>query len=241
MARPAPPTRIERTIQIDDMADLSDAVAWFHDLHIETAQEELATAQAGGSLLDPTTFVDGKKNGDVDEVNLFGNITYVGGMGPVDEAIQAAWAFVEAAAPVRTGHYRQSLAWFANGQMTGAPPQGKRLGLRGNAELVDLAPYAAMAEIMVPKGVIYGAYVAVSRRFGKTVSVSYRYTRAERYGGFMLAPGMPAPKRPYNVPVLTIGNPSSSVKPGVARSRPGYNIRRRRATVRKYLRAKGLT
>jgi hypothetical protein len=233
-------TTLERTIPINDIADLTDAVTWFHALLPDTAEAELASEQSQGNLLDPVTTVDGRKSDDLDAVKLFGNITYNEAVGPIDEAIAAAWAYVKSRSPRRTGHYALSLQWFANGQHVAEPPSAARIGLRGNAELMDLAPYASMVEIMVPNSVIYGAYTLLRRRFGKSLSIGFRYSHADKFGGFMVAPGLPQPKRPYAIPVLSIGNPVSTVKPGVARSTPGYSLRRKRGVVRKYLRAKGL-
>jgi hypothetical protein len=228
-------------IAIADIDDLTASLAWFTELLPQTAHEELAAEQARGNLQDPTVFVDGKKSTEaaVDMVKPFGEIQYVSGVGPMDAAIAAADAFVRSKAPRRTGHYAASLVWFANGQRRGAAPAARSVGIKGNVELVDLAPYASMAEIQVPSGVIYGAYTMLQRAFGGQLSIGFRYTQAAIFGGFEIGPGKPAPARPYNVPVLTIGNPVSSVKPGVKRSTPGYNRRRNRRTVRKYLKERG--
>lgn len=224
-------------IAIADIDDLTESLLWFTDLLPQTAREELLFEQRRGNLTDPVTIVDKRKTDNIEAVKPFGEIDYIGGLGPIEAAIIAAESFVRSVAPHRTGHYARSLIWFANGRRQDGPPTAREIGLRGNAELIDLAPYASMVEVMVPNSVIYGAYNHLRRLFGNTVSVGFHYTQAARYGGFEIAPGKAAPRVPYNVPVLAIGNPASTVIPGVKRSVPGYNLRRRRATVRKYLKA----
>ena len=225
------PGRITTTAQVDiaGLDDLTGALQWFRDLLPKTAHEELAKAQAGGSLLDPVTLVDGRKNDDEESVKPFGSIIYVEPAGPLREAIAAAESFVRTAAPMETGFYQSALVWFANGRATGSPPNADKVGRRGNVELVDLAPYASVVEIDVPRGVIFGAYAMLTRRFGAQLSIGFRYADPGQYGGLIERPGNPA-RVPYKVPVLTIGNPSSTVKPGIAGSRPGHNLRRGRST-----------
>jgi hypothetical protein len=214
-------------LDVGNVDDLQDALLWFHSLLPATAEEELAKAQRQGSLLQPTTFVDGKKGRDEQQVRPFGNITYVDSIGPLREAIAMAQAFVQSAAPRLTGHYESSLQWVANGQLTMGPPDAQRVGVRGNVELVDLAPYASTLEIQVPRGVIYGAYVQVARAFGRALSISYGYGQADKYGGLNEPSGRQA-LRPYAVPILTIGNPASTVRAKVTRPGAGQRRRKRR-------------
>lgn len=212
-------------VGVDSAEDLQASLLWFHSLLPKTAHEELAKAQRQGSLRVPTTFVDGKKGRDEESVKPFGNITYADSIGPLREAIAMAWAIVQGGAPRATGHYQRSLQWVANGQLTMGPPDAQRVGVRGNVQLVDLAPYASTLEIQVPRGIIYAAYTQLARRFGRTLSISYGYGSAAAFGGLNAPAGRP-PLRPYAVPILTIGNPASTVN--AKATRPGAAQRRRK-------------
>jgi len=221
-------------VPIASLDDMRLSLEWFRSLLPDTAKEELAFEHARGNLKDESTWVDGKKSDLVDQVKPFGSIRYVGGLGPIGEAIILADAIARSNAPVDTGHLRRSLQWFVNGQPVAGAPTAEQVGPRGNAELVDLAPYAAMAEIFVPRGVIWAAYNQVSRAFKGTVSARYHYGQAKTYGGHMEKPGTKG-GRFFSVPVLVIGNPASTVVPGVG-ARPGVNIRDRRSQARRELR-----
>jgi hypothetical protein len=212
-------------VDVAGVEDLKASLLWFHSLLPATAKEELAIAQRQGSLLTPVVFTDGKKGRDEDLVKPFGTITYSDSVGPLREAIAMAWAIVQGAAPRLSGHYQRSLQWVANGQLTGGPPDPERVGARGNVQLVDLAPYASTLEIQVPRGVIYSAYTQLARRFGRQLLISYGYGKAAEFGGLDAPAGRP-PLRPYAVPILTIGNPASTVNPKA--TRPGAAQRRRK-------------
>ena len=231
--RPTFQTSTEK-IAISDIADLTAGLQWFADLLPITAQEELAKEQASGDLLDPITLVDGRKNDDVSAVKPFGNITYVEGLGPLREAIAAADAFVRTAAPQLTGWYAGALQWFANGKPVHGPPDVAKLGAGGNVQLVDLAPYASWLEIETPRGIIFGAYNWLARQYGRQLSIGYGYAQPDKFGGLRSKPNNPA-RVPYAVPVLTIGNPASKVKPGV-RTRPGAHKRKSRSMARRAIR-----
>jgi hypothetical protein len=109
--------------------------------------------------------------------------------------------------------------------MSGTAPTADRVGLRGNAMLMDFAPYAAWLETEVPNGVIFAAYMAVKRAFGSQLSIRYSYVNPDTFGGQAWKPGQKPGSHPYMIPVLTIGNPGSTVIPG-SHGR-GYRARRR--------------
>lgn len=224
------------TVSLDQIDDMRRTLQWWHELLPKTAKEELAKEHARGNLENETVLVDGRKGARVVDVKPFGKIQYVGGLGPIEAAIIAADAIAHAAAPRRSGHYARSLVWFANGRATGGPPTAREIGARGNAELVDLAPYANMVEIQVPRGVIYQAYNSLARQFGGTLSIGFRFVPAAKFGGHLRAAGDPG-RTFLNVPVLSIGHPSGNVRPGVARSRPGSTIARRRRSAARSLRS----
>lgn len=224
LARPKFTKSLAVRVPVGTPDELVQSLHWFHQYHIETARDELAKAQRAGALLDPVDIVDGKKGAPIEAVKFFGNITYADSIGPLREAIAAAEAFVLTAAPRETGWYRDALQWFANGNPTSGPPDAERVGARGNVQLVDLAPYASTVEIRVPRGVIFGAYTVLSRMFGKSLNIGFHYDQAGTFGGLRERPGNPA-KRPYAIPVLTIGNPASTVKSG-AKARPGVEARK---------------
>lgn len=223
-------------IPISEVDDMRRTVAWWRELLPETAREELAFEQARGNLKDPAVFVDGRKANmaTLDSVKPFGNIRFVEGTGPLDAAIQAAAAFIESAAPRRTGHYVDALRLYVNGRLFGGVPTAEQVGLRGNVEFTDLAPYAAMAEIQTPRGVIYGAYTMLARTFGGSLSIGFRYTVAAEFGGHDRGNNW-SDDTYLNVPVLSIGNPASTVKPGVKRGRPGTAQKARRRTAHRAL------
>lgn len=223
-------TSVTARISVDQIDDIKRTLKWFHDLLPRTAREELAAEHARGNLENETTLVDGRKGARVDDVKPFGKIQYVGGLGPIDAAVIAADAIANAAAPRRSGHYARALVWFANGRATGGPPTAREIGAGGNAELVDLAPYASMVEIQVPRGVVFAAYTQLARLFGGTLSIGFRYVKAAKFGGHIRAAGDPG-RTFLNVPVLSIGHPAGNVRPGVARSRPGAAVRARRRSV----------
>jgi len=215
-------------IGIDSLDDMRSTLEWFHDLLPQVAREELASAQHHGWLTKPITLVDKRKSDNIDGVKLFGSIAYVEGIGPLAEAIAAADSFVRSAAPHDTGFYESAFAWFQNGKRVAGIPDAKKTGTRGNVELVDRAPYASLVEIDVPRGVIFGAYAMLTRRFGNQLSIGFSYHLPTLYGSLVERPGNPA-RVPYMIPVLVIGNPASTVKPGIAGSRPGHNLRRGRS------------
>lgn len=237
MAMQIPRTKFETSttqkIPIGSIDDLAASLQWFADLLPATAEQELAKEQARGNLLEPVTLVDGRKGADEQTVKPFGTIAYTEGAGPLREAIHAAAAFVKAAAPHESGFYESALRWFRNGhRVEGGVPDADRVGLKGNVELVDLAPYASVVEVDVPRGVIFGAYAWLTRRYGHQLTIQFRYAKPGQYGGLIARPGNPA-RVPYYVPVLTIANPASGLPGGVQGSRPGYNLRRGHSTFSK--------
>lgn len=213
---------------VSTVPELVESLQWFAELLPATAKAELHDAQAAGSLLDPVTVVDGKRNVPVDAVKPFGKIVYVDSLGPLRQAIAAASAFLGSWAPRDTGFYQGALRWFANGRPVGGLPNAERVGLAGNVQLVDLAPYASTLEIDVPRGVIYAAYTFLNRTYAGRLNINFSYRQASLFGGFIERPDNPA-VRPYAVPVLTMGNPGSTVRDGARRPAGQRGKRRRRA------------
>jgi hypothetical protein len=212
--------RIERETPVDAIADLTATFDWLRKVEATTAREELARAQGEGSLTDPVTYVDGRKTDDVDSVKPFGTITYVSQMGPVAAAIAMADGYARQAAPYRTGFYLEHMVWLVNGRPVSGPPSADQVGIRGNAQLVDLVPYASWLETQVPSGIVFGAFTQLRRAFGKALAIRYSYIDPNKLGGQPQRPGNPNPAgRTYMVPVLTIGNPDSTVRAG-STSRP---------------------
>lgn len=204
-------------LPIGTVDELRHSLNWFHDLFIATAEEELAQAQAAGSLTDPVIVVDGKRNGDPANVKPFGTIAFVETQGPMAEAIAATAAFVSGMAPVDTGFYVSGFLWLQNGNPVRGLPNADEVGVRGNVQLINRTPYAGWMEIEIPHGVIFGAYTFLSRLFGNRLNISYSYVHGDQFGGLISRPENP-PLRPYAMPVLTIGGPASTV--GTRRVRP---------------------
>lgn len=200
---------------VSGLDDLSESLAWFDALLERTAAAELADEQARGNLLDPTILIDGKKSSAIAGARIFGTVAFVDSVGPIGEAIRAADAQAEQAAPHRTGHYRASLRWFVNGSPVGGVPTAEQVGRTGNAILADLAPYASWLEVHLPNGVLFGAYTRIKRAFGRRVAIRYTYANPEHgIGPQAWPPGARRGSHPYMVPILVIGNPASTVKPG---------------------------
>jgi hypothetical protein len=218
---------IVKTIPINEIDDLKDAVLWFKNLLPATAKEELALEQAQGNLEDPvTTFVDGKKSDDIASVRIFGNIRYVSALGPIDKALTQLDAFIQQRAPHKTGHYVHSLQWVLNGKPVRARPSAEEVGTKGNVMLMDMAPYASWLEVHYPSGILFAAYTSLARSFGKRVAVHYGYANPDRFGGQKWKPGGKVGKHPYMVPYVSIGNPGSTVKAGTT-SRRNVNAGKR--------------
>jgi hypothetical protein len=207
--------------EVSSLGDLSGFTDWLKDYQAQTAWNEAAIMYGKGGLVKPVVITDGIKDRKPEQVKLWGTIIFVPGLGPVVAAAALADSIVRSAAPVDTGRYKSRFAWYQNGQPINGPPTDiSRLGARGNIELVDRVPYAAMVEEQRPSGVIYAAYNALRRAYGNQLRLAYKYGAPDDYDQ------EPAPgNRHYAVPRLTIGSPMSNMKTGG--NRPGRNARRR--------------
>lgn len=247
MAAPLAPARSTTVIgreEVGSLNDLSAAFEWFRALLPKTAAEELAKEQAQGQLQDPITFVDGKKSDNIAGVKIFGNITYVSSLGPIGAAILALATMVDARTPRKTGHYDNSYRWFLNGQQHNGPPKAEDVGATGNVMLLNMTPYASWLEVHYPTGILFGAYTALKRFYGKSVSIAYGYANPDSFGGQAWRPQYPPGPHPYMVPYILLGNPGSTVKPG-STSRGTSNSKRKtnkpdRRAGRGHRRARGI-
>jgi hypothetical protein len=188
---------------------------------------EAKAIQKRGGLPQAIVSVDGRRNKREEDVRLWGEIVYVAGMGPVAEAVRIAHDFATMAAggafKAPTGHYASQFAWFMNGDAVGSePPDVKRMGVKGNVQLVNRAPYASVLEILMPDGILYGAYNLLRRTFGTRLRLVYGYAMADAFGGQVQPSGRTV--RPMSIPFLLIGNPISGSSRHVP---PGVNRRRR--------------
>lgn len=211
---------------------LSGASEWIRRQHQRIALDKAAEMYGAGAFGErPLVYVDRRKDKPIDQVKLWGEILFVPELGPVQEAAQLAFDVAMAGTPRRTGHMASSYMFYVNGRPVGSSvPDVRRegIGRKGNVQLANLAPYAAKQEILVPRGVLYAAFNAVRRTFGRRVAVEYGYKApagqfAQNDGG----PNAQTRNRPMNVPVLTIGSPGSNVR--YRGTRPGSGKRRRRA------------
>jgi hypothetical protein len=202
---------------------LTKGLAWLRQQHAMIAADKAAEFYGSGRLDKPVIITDGVRNRPGDQVKNFGTIIYVPGVGPIAEAATLAQKILLQEAPRRTGFYAAHFQWYQNGRKV-ETLDIPRIGARGNVEVADLASYAAMPEIEVPGGVLYAAYAAIKRQFGSRVIVRFGY-RAPRGDFTPEIPERLKGGRPLNIPVLSIGNPGSTVKAGA--TAPGVNIRKR--------------
>lgn len=212
----------------NNLDDLSSVFADIRQRTAQAAREELsklAATQPGWE--DPAIYVDGRP-GKPEAVKDFGTIVIVPSGGPVEEAMQLAWEFVNAqtmrawsAFNRSTGFYASSVSWFMNGQHVGQElPRVERMGLKGNVQLVGRAGYASALEIDLPNHIIYGAYTLLKSTFGNRLALAYGYRLAHEYS--QVWPADRKSPRPMAVPVLTIGHPTATfrqraTRPGVLR------------------------
>lgn len=215
-------------IPISSIDDLKSSIQWFNDLQWRLFNEELREEQARGSLKDPQIYVDGRKDADPRTVKLFGDIKAVDKVGPVGAAIKLVDSIIMSAAPYKTGFYASASLWYLNGQEVGTPPTGEEVGAGGNAMVVNLATYASTLEALSAVGIFWLAYTSAQRTFGDTVAISWNYAQAKTFGDHVRRPGERGDLF-ATVPVITIGSPGSTVKPGILGAIPGKNRRRGKA------------
>jgi hypothetical protein len=214
--------------------DLSAAFEWIHNYHVGTARTELAKEQARGNLIDEVTFVDRKKSENIAGVRMWGTISFVSSSGPIEKAIAMADALARSAAPRETGHYLSAMHWMVNGHRVAGLPTAEQVGPRGNAMLVDMAPYASWLEVHLPNGILYGVYTQLKRSFGANVPVHYGYANPDHLSGQEWKPGSKRGDHPYMVPFIGIGLATSTVKPGSAsRGNPSKAGRKKTSDRRK--------
>jgi hypothetical protein len=219
------------TYRADSLEDLSNTLEYVRLRTAEIARQALEAVQRAGGMQDAVVVVDGRVGQPEDTVKLFGKITYATAQGPLQEAIDLAFDYVSAAVSQfkqPTGFYAANFRWFVNGTPTGgALPDASRVGRRGNVQFVDVAGYAAMPEIFVPGGVLYGAARAIERRYGQRIAVKFGYAPV---AAFDLA--WPAGRKAsyLAVPTLTLGYLTASFAQGRKSSqwaKPGKRARKR--------------
>jgi len=225
------------TYRADSLEDLSNTLEYVRLRTAEIARQALEAVQRAGGMQDAVVVVDGRVGGAENTVKLWGKITYATAQGPLQEAIELANEYVTAAASQfkqPTGFYAQHFRWFVNGTPTGGSvPDAGRVGRRGNVQLVDVAGYAAMPEIFVPGGVLYGAARAIERRYGQRLAVKFGYAPVAAF-----EIDWPAGRKAsyLAVPTLTLGYLTASFaqqRKSSQWARPGKRARKRQRAARR--------
>lgn len=229
---------------IDSLDDLTQTFAAIRMKAVEAAAEELRTMSRNDEAWkDPRVFVNGRAyaswSGMPDAqmaqvLKDFSTIIIVPREGPVQEAVHLAYEYIVGRCMSfqnPSGFYASNFLWFVNGEpVSQQAPDVTRMGLRGNVQVVNRAGYAAMPEIFIPDGIIYGAFRMLERIYGKRIALSFSYGPAHAFG--QVWPGdRKGGTSPLAVPVLTIGHPSAGFK-GRA-TRPGVRLRKRSREMRK--------
>jgi hypothetical protein len=224
------------TYRAESLEDLSKTLEYVRLRTAQIARQTLEAVQRAGAMTDAVVIVDGRVGRSEDTVKLFGKITYATAQGPLQEAIDLANEYVSAAVgqfKQPTGFYAANFRWFVNGAPTGgAVPDASRVGRRGNVQLVDVAGYAAMPEIFVPGGVLYGAARAIERRYGQRLAVKFGYAPV---AAFELAWPSGRKASYLAVPTLTLGYLTASFaqqRRSAQWARPGKRARKRQRAVR---------
>jgi hypothetical protein len=201
----------------------SNVRGWISATHASLAREK--AAQIYGKEADKQIiYTDGRKGRPPEEVRPFGQIVYAPGQGPIAEALAMALDIIRSRAPANreTGFYAGDFAFYVNGKPVAGVPDGKSIGPKGNIQIANLAPYATMQEIQIPRGVLYAAFNALTRAFGPRLVLTYGYRLAR--GAF--TQDQPKGKEaPTNVPTLLIASPGGKIRRSV--KRPGSRARRR--------------
>lgn len=223
------------TYRAESLDDLSNTFEYLRLRTAQIARQALEAVQRAGGMTDAVVIVDGRIGRPEDTVKLFGKITYTTAQGPLQEAIDLANEYVSTAAGQfqhPSGFYAQHFRWFVNGAPSGGVPDASRVGRRGNVQLVDVAGYAAMPEIFVPGGVLYGAAKAIERRYGQRLAVKFGYAPV---AAFELE--WPAGRKAsyLAVPTLTLGYVTASFaqdRRSAQLKRPGKRARKRQRAAR---------
>lgn len=217
---------------VDSLDDLKQT---FADIRMRTVQiarealQEERRKQGSAFKEQPVVIVDGKRGRSMESVKDFGTIIIVARSGPVLEAVQMAHQYVIAQTATfknASGFYANRFLWLMNGERVGdQPPDVRRMGLRGNVQLVNRAGYASTLEIALPDHIVRGAYELLRRRFGARLKLSFGYGPADAFAQEWPSDRGEASTHPLAVPVLTIGHPAATFTE--RQTRPGVRRRRR--------------
>jgi len=203
----------------------SNVGKWVSATHASLAREKAAQIYGTDKKSQPIVYTDGRKGRPPEEVRPFGQIVYAPGTGPIAEAIAMALEIIRSRGPANreTGFYASDFQWYVNGKPVAGVPDGKTIGPKANVQISNLAPYATMQEIQIPRGVLYAAFNALTRAFGPRLVLTYGYRLAR--GAF--TQDQPKGKEaPTNVPTLLIASPGGKIRRSV--KRPGSRARKRR-------------
>lgn len=228
---------------IDSLDDLTRTFAHIRMQAVEAAASELRRMSRQSEVWkDPRIFVNGRPytgSRGVPDAQLaqtmkdFSTIIIVPSGGPVQEAVELAHQYVLSRMGNflnPTGFYESNFLWLMNGDpISQAAPDVRRMGLKGNVQLVNRAGYAASLEVFMPDHIVYGAYVMLKKRFDKRIALSFTYAPSDAFG--QVWPGDRKDTRPLAVPVLTIGHPSATFKQRA--TRPGVRLRKRQRAAEK--------
>jgi hypothetical protein len=211
-----------------------DVGQWVSATHASLAREK--AAQLYGKQADKAIiYTDGAKGRAPEQVKPFGQIVYAPPTGPIAEAIAMALEIIRSRGPSNreTGFYASDFQWYVNGKPVAGVPDGKTIGPSGNVQVANLAPYATMQEIQVPRGVLYAAFTVLKRAFGQRLVLGYGYRLAR---GAFVQDQPKGKEAPTNVPTLMIASPGGKVRSSV--KVPGSKIRKAKRLKRVAIRAR---
>lgn len=178
-------------------AALARVPAEMRKAHAALAREGIAEVEARQGVLPKTTVVDGRRGAAEEQVKVGGLIRYE--ISPVAEIVGEVYAELVRRSPVRTGNYVRHILTFVNGIQFDEAKAGRKIEVYpAGAEVtfINTTPYARKIEggrrfigsfgrtdpsrrsglsVQAPDGVFEITALAMARRFGNQVRISFEY------------------------------------------------------------------
>ncbi|QCG93960.1 hypothetical protein E6C67_08405 [Azospirillum sp. TSA2s] len=186
---------VRRQIELLKTSTLSPQA--FVKMHAATARSERGKLEAEQGKYPTTVVVDGRQGASEDSVRYGGVIEYE--FHPAGDVIDATYAALMEAAPVKTGSYAKHILMYVNRVRRDATAEGATVDIKAGDEVVfiDTVPYARKIEgwrgrrnqsrpglsAQAPNGVFEITARAMKARFGNyPVKIDFDY-RAVLDGG----------------------------------------------------------
>ncbi len=151
---------VRRQIQL--LKDATASPQAFAKMHAETAKREVKRLESEQGIYPRQTIVDGRRGAIEEQVKPGGVIEYH--INPVGDVLDATYAALLEAAPVKTGNYAKHIWMYVNGVRRDAATEGADVALKPGDEVVfiDTVPYARKIE----GGILRRAGANTKRRAG---------------------------------------------------------------------------